>query len=163
MAITQAKKQEITDKISHALNDSATTVFVSFVGLGVEDNNTLRKELKMNHSNYFVTKKTLLKRVLDESSALGDQPDLGSGMLSIVYGDDIIAPARAIFEFSKQHKDSIFIMGGIFDGVFKSKEEMIDIATIPEMETLRAMFAKVIKSPSACFAVVLNQVAKKKA
>ncbi len=57
MAITKTKKQEISKKISSALDDSATTVFVTFNGLGVENNNILRKTLKSNESDYFVVKK----------------------------------------------------------------------------------------------------------
>lgn len=162
MAITKAKKQEINAKVSSALIDSATSVFVSFTGLGVEKNNTLRKALKQNDSDYYVVKKTLLKRAMDTAKASGDQPDLGEGMVAVAFGNDPMAPAREVFEFSKIHKGAISIVGGIFDGAFKSQEEMMEIATIPGMETLRGMFANVINSPLARFAVVLNQVAEKK-
>ncbi len=162
MAITKAKKEEINVKISSALADSATSVFVSFNGLGVEKNNVLRKNLKANDSDYFVVKKTLLKRALDASTATGDQPDLGEGMVAMAFGTDQMAPAREVFEFSQEHKGTLEIMGGIFEGEFKSKEEMMEIATIPGMETLRGMFANVINSPLARFAVVLNQVAETK-
>lgn len=162
MAITKAKKQEINSKISSALVDSATSVFVSFTGLGVEKNNVLRKALKQNDSDYYVVKKTLLKRAMDASGAAGTQPELGEGMVAVAFGNDQMAPAREVFEFSKGNKDAIEIVGGIFDGSFKSKEEMMEIATIPGMETLRGMFANVINSPLARFAVVLNQVAETK-
>lgn len=163
MAITQAKKQEINKKLATALNDSATSVFVTFTGLGVEDNNVLRKALKQNDADYIVAKKTLLKRAMDASNASGDQPDLGEGMVAVAFGTDQMAPAREVFEFSKEHKDSISIVGGIFGGEFKTQEEMMEIATIPGMETLRGMFANVINSPLQRFAVVLDQVAQSKA
>ena len=162
MAITKAKKQEINTKVSSALNDSATAVFVSFTGLGVEKNNVLRKALKQNDSDYYVVKKTLLSRAIEASSATGDQPDLGEGMVAVAFGNDQMAPAREVFEFSKENKGAIEIIGGIFDGAFKSQEEMMEIATIPGMDTLRGMFANVINSPLQRFAVVLNQVAETK-
>lgn len=163
MAITKAHKKEINKKLSSALTDSASAVFVSFTGLGVEKNNVLRKQLKANDADYYVAKKTLLKRAMDSLSISGDQPDLGEGMVAVAYGTDQMAPAREVFEFSKGNKDNISIIGGIFDGSFKSKEEMMVIATIPGMETLRGMFANVINSPLARFAVALDQVAQKKA
>ena len=162
MAITKAKKQEIAAKLDTALA-SKTSVFVSFSGLGVEDNNALRKTLKNNDSDYYVSKKTLLKRAMDASSATGDKPTLGDGMVAVAFGNDQMAPAREVYEFSKAHKNSITIIGGIFDGTFKSQAEMMEIATIPGMETLRGMFANVINSPLARFAVALGQVAEKKA
>lgn len=163
MAITKAKKQEINAKVSSALTDSATAVFVSFTGLKVEKNNVLRKALKQNDSDYFVVKKTLLKRAMDASGAIGNQPELGEGMVAVAFGNDQMAPAREVFEFSQDNKKSIEIVGGIFNGEFRSKEEMMEIATIPGMETLRGMFANVINSPLQRFAVVLNQVAETKA
>lgn len=162
MAITKAQKKEIAAKLDTALASKAT-VFVSFNGLGVEDNNALRKTLKQNDSDYYVAKKTLLKRAMDASSATGNHPELGEGMVAVAFGDDQMAPAREVFEFSKTHKDSITIMGGIFDGEFKTQAEMMEIATIPGMDTLRGMFANVMNSPLARFAVALGQVAEKKA
>lgn len=161
MAITKAKKQEVSSKLSSALKDSATAVIVSFSGLSVEKNNLLRKQLKANDSDYFVAKKTLMKRVMDALDISGDQPDLGEGMVAIAFGNDQMAPAREVYEFSKD-TDSMTILGGIFEGSFKSQEEMMTIATIPGMDTLRGMFANVINSPVQRFAVALDQVAQTK-
>lgn len=163
MAITKAKKQEINKKLATALTDSATSVFVSFTGLGVEDNNVLRKALKQHDSDYFVAKKTLIKRAIDALKISGDQPDLGDGMVAVAFGNDPMAPAKEVFEFSKTNKENITILGGIFEGSFKSQAEMMEIATIPGMDVLRGMFANVINSPIQRFAVVLGQVAEKKA
>lgn len=162
MAITKEQKKEISAKLDNALS-SDTAVFVSFNELGVEDSNILRKALKDNDSDYVVAKKTLLKRAIDASSAKGDAPELGEGMVALAYGTDPMAPAREVFEFSKTHDGKISILGGIFDGEFKSQEAMMEIATIPGMDTLRGMFANVINSPIQRFAVVLGQVAEAKA
>jgi hypothetical protein len=35
------------------------------------------------------------------SSATGDKPDLGKGMVAVAFGNDQMAPAREVFEFSK--------------------------------------------------------------
>lgn len=161
MAITKAQKKEIAEKLDGALA-SATAVFVSFNGLGVEDSNTLRKALKNNNSDYFVAKKTLLNRAIDAASVAGTRPELGNGMVAIAFGDDEMAPAREVYEFSKKFKENIAILGGIFEGSYKTTTEMLEIATIPGMETLRGMFANIINSPVQRFAVVLGQVAEKK-
>lgn len=158
MAISKAQKKEIAAKLDTALS-SKTVVFVSFDKLGVEANNVLRKALKTHDSDYMVAKKTLLKRAIDASSATGDAPELGEGMVAVAFGSDQMAPAREVFEFEKDHKGTVTIMGGIFDGEFKNQAEMMEIATIPGMETLRGMFANVINSPLQRFAVVLGQVA----
>lgn len=161
MAITKAQKKEIAAKLDGALA-SATAIFVSFSGLGVEDSNTLRKALKNNNSDYFVAKKTLLNRAIDAASVSGDRPELGNGMVAIAFGDDEMAPAREVYEFSKNFKENITILGGVFEGSYKTSAEMLEIATIPGMDALRGMFANIINSPLQRFAVVLGQVAEKK-
>lgn len=162
MAITKAKKQEINQKISTALADAATTVFVSFKGIPVEKNNLLRKSLRNNNGNYFVARKTLIKRALENISIQGDMPELGDGMVALAYAQDAMTPAREVFEFSQAEPGFIEIIGGIFDGVYKSQAEMMAIATIPGMDTLRGMFVNIINSPRSRFAIVLSQVAEKK-
>lgn len=161
MAISKEQKKEIAAKLDDALA-SNTTVFVSFKNIGVNDVNELRKRLSEYGVTYFVTKKTLLKRAMENASAEGEQPDLGDGMVALAFGEDQMAPAREVFSFGKDHKDTVEIIGGIFEGKFKTQEEMMEIATIPDMQTLRGMFANLLNSPLQRFAVVLNQVAEKK-
>jgi|266.fasta.fasta_contig_31_273065_length_1082_multi_3_in_0_out_0_2 large subunit ribosomal protein L10 len=162
MAITKEQKKQISEKLNSAIQDSATVTLVSFKALGVQANNVLRKNLRANQANYFVAKKTLLDRALDAANIPGTKPELGEGMVALAYGTDPMAPAREVFNFSKENPGKIEIIGGIFEGSFKSREEMLQIATIPGMETLRGMFANIINSPRQRFAVVLDQVAEKK-
>jgi len=162
MAITKEQKKQISEKLASAVTDSATVTLVSFKGLGVEANNKLRKNLKAFDSNYFVAKKTLLDRALVAANVPGTKPDLGEGMVAVAYGTDPMAPAREVFNFAKEHPGKIEIIGGIFEGIFKSQEEMLQIATIPGMDALRGMFANLINSPLQRFAIALGQVAEKK-
>jgi len=161
MAITKDKKKEISAKLEDALK-STTTVFVSFKNIGVDDVNVLRKSLKDYGVSYMVAKKTLIERAMSSADAEGESPSLGEGMVALAFGDDQMAPAREIFNFGKEHKDTVEIIGGIFEGKFKNQDEMMEIATIPDMQTLRGMFANLINSPLQRFALVLNQVAEKK-
>jgi len=77
-------------------------------------------------------------------------------------GDDVTAPARLIHEFGKKLTDKLTILGGIFEGKLMGQAAMQEIAMIPPMQTLRAMFAQVLNSPRQRFAVVLSKVAEKK-
>ena len=162
MAITKEQKKVISAKLGDALQ-STTAVFVSFKNIGVEDKNILRKALKEYGVSYMVAKKTLLKRAMDAAPVEGEAPDLGDGMVAVAFGDDQMAPAREIFNFGKEHKDMVEIIGGVFEGNFKNKEEMLDIATIPDMKTLRGMFANLLNSPLQRFAIVLDRKAGKEA
>ena len=161
MAISREKEKGVYDKSSSAINDSTSVVFVNFHGLSVTDTANLRRGLRSDEVGYVVAKKTLVKRAFADSKIEGDIPVL-DGELSLAYGKDLIAPARGIHEFQKKHKDSIQIMGGVFEGKYMTKEEMTNIATIPPMEILRAQFVNLINSPIQQFVVALDQIAEAK-
>ncbi|PCI29104.1 50S ribosomal protein L10 [Candidatus Wolfebacteria bacterium] len=161
MAISKDKKKKIVENVTNAISDSESMVFVNFHGLGVSDTNELRRSLREEEVGYTVAKKTLIRRALDAANIPGDQPEL-AGELAIAYGKDLLAPARGVYEFSKKHKENIAILGGIFEGEYKTQDEMIVIASIPPMQTLRAMFVNIINSPIQGFASVLHQVAEKR-
>lgn len=163
MAITKQKKTELIASMTERLADAKSIVFVNFKALSVAETKLLRRKLSADKVGYFVTKKTLAKRVLNDLKAKGDMPEL-PGELAIAYGEDLLAPARETYAFQKtpREKGSISIVGGIFDGEFKTQAEMMSIATIPPLQVLRGMFLNVINSPIQRFAVAMGQIAESK-
>lgn len=161
MAITKAKKEAIVEKISGALGAAGSAVFVGFKGLKVSDDTSMRKELRGKDVGYMVAKKTLMRRVLSQSPVSGELADL-PGEVALVWGADNLAPAREVFVFEKKLKEAVKILGGIFDGVFKTREEMVVIATIPPREILLGQLVGLLQSPVRQLAVALDQIAQKK-
>ncbi len=161
MAIKREKKEQIIDGLKNSLKSAQSIVFVNFHGLNVGNTTSLRRKLREEGVDYTVAKKTLIKRVLDDIAPSGEQPSL-DGELAICYGEDLLAPAREVYEFQKTHKNNIAILGGIFEGAYKSKEEMIEIALIPAPQVLRAQFVNLINSPLQGFVMALNAIAEKK-
>lgn len=161
MAITKQKKVELIDSMSGRLATAKSIVFVNFKALSAADTKILRRKLSADNVGYFVTKKTLAKRVLNDLKAKGDMPEL-PGELAIAYGEDLLAPARETYGFQIMPRDkgSIAIVGGIFDGEYKTKEEMMAIATIPPLQVLRGMFVNLINSPIQRFAIAMGQIAE---
>ena len=161
MAITKEKKKEIITGLEKVVKDSKSMVFVQFNKLLVKDASLIRRSLKSEDIGYVVAKKTLFKRVLNSAGIKGDAPTL-DGELAVVYGEDVIAPARSIYDFQKKLDGKVSILGGIFDGEYRSQKEMLSIASIPSLQVLRGMFVNVINSPIQRFAIALNAIAEKK-
>lgn len=161
MARTKAQKKEIIDKVRTLMDSSKSLVFVNVHGLKVADATLMRKTLKGDQVGFVVAKKTLTERALAEKNYEGTQPDL-LGEFAFAYGTDLVAPARGVYEFQKKFKDKVTIVGGVFDGKYMSKDEMLAIATIPPLQTLYGMFVNIINSPIQRTAIALDQIAKKK-
>lgn len=160
MAITKAKKQDILAKLENIKKGSDSIVFVKFKGVTVKDTTAMRRKMREAGVEYFVAKKTLMKRVFTDGFT-GTMPEL-EGEIAVAYSTDAIAPAQNVKEFATKYKESISIVGGIFQGVFKSKSEMTEISSIPPLQVLRAMFVNVINSPIQGLVVGLKAIADKK-
>ncbi len=161
MALKKEKKVELVKEFSDILGNAESVVFVSFNKLLVADSNKMRRELQKEGVLYKVTKKTLLKRALDTRGITGTMPEL-EGEIAIATGTDLIAPARGVYSFQKDHKDNLSIVGGIFEGRYMSASEMMSIATIPPLQVLYAQFVNLINTPIQQFAVAIDQIAKSK-
>jgi large subunit ribosomal protein L10 len=160
MAITKAKKQTILDKLDGVKTDAASIVFVKFNGLPVQESTKMRADLRDRGVQYFVAKKTLMKRAFDGTFE-GELPEL-EGEIAVAYSTDAIAPAQTIKEYTTKYKNNLAIAGGVFQGVYKDAAEMTEIASIPALPVLRGMFVNVINSPIQGLVLGLNAIADKK-
>jgi large subunit ribosomal protein L10 len=163
MAKTKQQKQEIITKLESAMKGAASTVFVHFSKVTVAEESAMRRDLRREGVGYTVAKKTLIRRALDSIGHAGGEFPL-DGEIAIAYGgaDEVTTPARLLHEFGKKLADKLTIVGGIFEGKLVGAEMMREIATIPPMQSLRAMFAQLLNSPRQRFAVVLSKVAEMK-
>ena len=161
MALTKNKKKEVVEELEGLLKDSKSIVFVNFKGLTVQSTNVFRRDLRNAGVGYKVSKKTLLARVLAEKGLKGDIPEL-KGEVGIAFSNDLLSPAREVFNFSKG-KETPTIVGGVFDGEYFDAVRMMSIATIPSREVLLAQVLNIINSPIQGLVIALNQIAEKKA
>ncbi len=159
MAITKAKKTEVIAKISAGLEGAETVAFVNFHGLTVKEVTELRKELRGAGVSYYVAKKTLVKRALDAKGITGTQPAL-PGELAIAWSADPVASPKGVYEFAKTHKDKIALVGGVYQGAYFSKEEIINLASIPSMLALRGQFVGMLNQSIASVVRVFDAKAK---
>lgn len=161
MALKKAKKSELIESYKDALAGSKSLVYVKFKGLSVGDTMKLRKQLFTENTHYTVVKKTLWSRACDSAKIQGTAPEIKEEM-AVVWGEDLLTPSRLSYEFSKAHKESFGILGGIWDGEFKDAQAMVSIATIPPREVLLSQLAYLLKSPMQRIAIAVSEVAKTK-
>jgi len=160
MARTKAQKEEIAAKLAALAEGASSLVFVNIHGLKVKDATVMRQTLRKDGVGLYVSKKTLAARALDARKYAGIMPIL-PGEIALAYGADAVAPARGVYEFQKKLKDAVAIVGGVFEGSYKNREEMTAIAAIPPMPVLRGMFVNVINSPIQGLVMALDQIAKR--
>lgn len=161
MPISKDKKKVIIERVSSLLKDSKSVVFFNFKGFNVKNTIEMRRKLREAKVGYLVAKKTLAKRAFDDAKITGVIPNI-VGETALAYSVDLVSPAREVYNFQKKYKDNVLIMGGIFDGKYMSKEEMMAVALIPSPETLYAQFVNVINSPIQGLVMALDAITKTK-
>jgi len=160
MAKTKAEKAVVIEKLEDAFKNASSSVFVHFNKVTVAEESAMRRELRKEGVTYFVAKKTLIRRALESLGHAHAELPL-EGEIAVAYGGgtDATAASRLIYGFGKKLTDKLSILGGIFEGKLVGQTAMQEIATIPPLKTLQAMFAQILNSPRQRFAVVLNAVA----
>jgi len=161
MPITKDKKKELVSELETVFKGSKGAVFVGFKGLKVNDANKMRMGFKAQGVNYIVAKKTLMNRALDAAKITGDKPVI-TGEVAVAYSADNLTTAREVGAFLKKNKDMLQILGGIFEGKFITKAEVVTYASIPDKKTLYAQVVNLINSPIQRFVIATSEIAKKK-
>ena len=161
MAITKEKKATILAKLQNEVAKAKTIVFVHFKGLPVTEANHLRQSLRGVATQFFVAKKTLIKRALSNAGFKGDWPDL-TGEVALAYGDEPLAVPKGVYEFEKKTQGQVRILGGVYEDEFRDAGMMVTLAQIPSREVLLGQLVGMLQSPIRGLAVALSEIAKQK-
>jgi large subunit ribosomal protein L10 len=156
MPISKEKKVEILQTLETGLATAETVVFVKFFKLPGKDLTAFRKELRDHGVTYYVAKKTLVQRVLDQKKITGTVPAL-VGEIALAWGTDPIAPAKGVFEFAKTHKDQVSLVGGVHKGAYMSQGEITELASILGREQLLSKFVGMLNESIARVVRVVNE------
>jgi large subunit ribosomal protein L10 len=159
--ITRSQKEDITKGLVSTLKAAKVAVFVEFNKLTNKEAIELRRALRAEGAGYKVARKTLIARAISEVFPGGKDTAL-PGEIALATSEDILAAPRAVYEFSKTHKEQVKIVGGFFDGIEKTMEEMIAIAMTPSREVSLSKIAYLLKSPMQRLAIAVSEVAKTK-
>ena len=151
--IKEAKVVEIKEKLEKA----QAIILADYQGLTVEEDTQLRKNLREAGVEYKVYKNTLVKIAAKELNIEGIDAYL-EGPVAIAFGyEDVTAPARILYDFSKDHK-KLELKAGVVEGQFYDKDSIEQLASIPSKEVLIAKLLGSIKSPLSKLAYLLNAI-----
>ena len=155
--LKEAKVAEIKEK----LEKSKSVVLAKYQGLTVEEDTTLRKNLREAGVEYKVYKNTLVILAAKELGLDGIVEYL-EGPVSVAFGyEDVTVAARVLNDFAKDHK-KLELKAGIVEGEIYDEAKITQLATIPSKEVLIAKLLGSIKSPISSFARVLSAIADSK-
>jgi len=130
--------------------------------LNVEQFTKLRSQLREANCELTVYKNNISRRasIAAGFEALADT-FVGAKALAISY-DDVVAPAKIIYEFAKEN-DAVKISAGLVEGNVAGLEVLNELATLPSREMMLTMLAGGLLAPIRDLTIGLNMLSEEEA
>ncbi|MBM0867519.1 large subunit ribosomal protein L10 [Staphylococcus auricularis] len=159
-AIIEAKKQHV-DEIAEQLKNSVSTVIVDYRGLTVEEVTELRSQLREAGVEYKVYKNTMVRRAAEKAGIEGIEEFLVGPTAIATSTDDVVAPAKVIAGFAKEH-EALEVKTGVMDGEVISAEQVNTVGSLPSHDGLVSMLLSVLQAPVRNFAYAVKAVGEQR-
>ena len=155
-----AQKKADVEALTKKMKEAKTIVAFDYIGLTVEQFTSLRRKLRAAGCEVQVIKNNISRRA-SEGAGYTDLVQYFKGPKAVAFSnDDVVAPAKIIYEFSKDC-DIVKIHAGVVEGKVEDEKGIIGLATLPSRETLLTMLAMGMLQPLKDLAVGLNMLTEK--
>ena len=155
------QKKQLVDEITDKFKSSTAVVVVDYRGLNVAEVTELRKQLREAGVEFKVYKNTMTRRAVEAAGLDGLNSAL-TGPNAIAFStEDVVAPARILNDFAKDH-EALEIKAGVIEGNVATVDEIKALATLPSREGLLSMLLSVLQAPIRNFALAAKAVADQK-
>ena len=155
------KKAELVNEVSDKIKNAKAVVSFSYQGLTVEKFMELRRNLRKSGCEVCVIKNNISRRASIELGYNAFAEELVGPKAIVFSNDDIIAPAKGLFDFAQQN-ESVKIANGIVDGDEYTHEQLMILATLPSRETLLTQLAAGMLGTLTQLSIGLNMIAENK-
>lgn len=161
MSKVMDKKKQVVSEIATKFRDSQSTLLVDYRGLDVAEVTELRKQLREAGIEYKVYKNSMSRRAAAEVE-LSELDDILVGPTAIAFSnDDVVAPAKILNNFAKEHQN-LEIKGGVIEGNIATLDQIKELADLPNYEGLLSMLLSVLQAPVRNFAYAAKAIAEQK-
>ncbi|WP_106495550.1 50S ribosomal protein L10 [Lentibacillus sp. Marseille-P4043] len=158
--IIETKKQ-LVKEIADKFQASQSTLLVDYRGLDVAEVTELRKQLREAGVDFKVYKNSMTRRAAD-SVELGELSEVLVGPTAVAFSnDDVVAPAKILNNFAKEH-DALEIKGGVIEGKIATLEQIKELGNLPNYDGMVSMLLSVLQAPVRNFAYAAKAIAEQK-
>ena len=153
-------KQPIVQEISEQIKGAQSALLVQYLGVTVEQDTAMRKELREAGVAYKVYKNTMMNLAFKGTDFEQLAGKLQGPNALAIHKEDPTVAARILAKYVKQYK-CMSMIAGIVDGKYVEGAELDEVAKIPTREELLGRLLGSMQSPIANFARVIKQIAEK--
>ena len=153
--MNREQKGEIVAELTDRLSQSPNIYLTDFTGVNVGSITEFRRQLRAAGVEYTVVKNTLALRALEAASVSGIE-DVFAGPTAFVFaGDDPLAAAKVLTEFSKKH-EKFTVKAGLVDGQQVTAADVKRLASLPSRDEMLGQVAGLMQAPLQSFVGALD-------
>lgn len=154
-------KSQLVSEYTAQFKESASLVVVDYRGLTVSQVTELRQSLRAEGVEFKVLKNNISRRAVTAAGFEG-LTDAFVGPTAVAYSkEDVVAPARILYNFSKENQ-ALELKAGVIEGEVASHEQVMELAKLPNREGLLSMLLSVLQAPIRNMACVVKAVSEQK-
>lgn len=150
----KSKKLDVVENFRQSLAKTSTLIVAHYHGLNVTQISQLRKKMRDAGATFVVTKNTLLKLAVKDTS-FSQIENLLNGPTAIGMSHDPVAVSKAMVEFAEIN-DNLKIIGGVANDNIITLESIRVLATLPSLDELRGKIISMLQTPAITIARLLN-------
>ncbi len=154
MSITKKEKLNLVEETAKAIADSKEQLLVGYQGLSVEELQELRGRMREQGISMKILKNTLLDLAFEKAAIKGLKIKDVKKPTALVYGQDEVAPAKIVVEFSKDH-EKLELLSGVIDNKVMETQLIKQLASLPGREEMLGKVVGTIAAPLSSFVRVL--------
>jgi large subunit ribosomal protein L10 len=146
--VNRQEKTALIADIHERLRGSSLAILTEYRGLTVAQLDRLRRELKAVGGRYQVTKNTLTRRAIKDTTFEKLEELLQGPTGLVTTAQDPVAVAKVLVKFAEQN-DKLKITGGVLDGTAMPAATVSALAKLPSREVLLAQLLGLINAPAS--------------
>ncbi len=146
LSMATQKKIFTVDNLTEKLKQAKALILADYSGLKVSQINELRAEIKKAGGEFEVIKNTLLCLAAKNSESVAQDLDLTGPTVALWMYQEDITPLKNLFAFIKKN-DLPKVKFGFWNGEQITVERIAQLASLPDLDQLRANLVGQLKSP----------------
>lgn len=145
---TREEKEKIVELLQDRFNESANFYLADMSQLSVNDTNIFRRRCYEEGIHVQVVKNNLIKKALENANITDESLyEIISGPSSVMFADNINAPAKIIQEFRKTHDRPLLKGAYVEETLYVGDDQLETLAALKSREELIGDIVGILQSP----------------
>jgi large subunit ribosomal protein L10 len=145
---SREEKEKIVELLQDRFNESANFYLADMSQLSVNDTNTFRRRCYEEGIHVQVVKNNLIKKALENANITYESlHEIIAGPSSVMFADNINAPAKIIQEFRKKHDRPVLKGAYVEETLYVGDDQLETLAALKSREELIGDIVGILQSP----------------